>query len=411
MDYIRQLEAFERRLINCALPVRSQLLWYKLLGMYTKCGFGEWISLGNEELMSVTNIASKATFIAAREELIRGGFIEYHRGNRGSCGHYRMVRLFEADAEAENANSKNEPYNKYYINNNIKKNNKLINNNYINNNKYVSQSCLSQSVEDIKRGFDVGEEIRQGLTEGKIFDYICTIVSEVCLMPAVLRNGENNMININKGPMAVSNVQEVYKALDGGHIEHVIDNFKGVRSVIKNKRAYFQTALFNAVKELDVHYINLVKCDGGGCDMLIKDYLQQAFTVDRMVRAIQTQIDDLEEKRLVVSHLALSWGKVPVGINHVKFNELSVKYLDLIEEYEHELLRLLEVKEEIKAMIDGLSNPVHRLVMTERYINLKRWEEIAEDTGYDYDYLRGKMHKKILKKIERVHKRLHGSVI
>jgi len=120
-----------------------------------------------------------------------------------------------------------------------------------------------------------------------------------------------------------------------------------------------------------------------------------------MVRAIRSQIDDLEEKRLVVSNLALSWGKVPVGINHVKFNELSVKYLDLIGEYEYELVRLLEVKKEIKAMIDGLKSPVHRLVMTERYINLKKWKEIADDNEYDVDYLQCKLLPMILKEIEK----------
>ena len=135
--------------------------------------------------------------------------------------------------------------------------------------------------------------------------------------------------------------------------------------------------------------------------MLVKDYLAQAFTIDRMVRAIRSQIDDLEEKRLVVSNLALSWGKVPVGINHVKFNELSVKYLDLIGEYEYELVRLLEVKKEIKAMIDGLKSPVHRLVMTERYINLKKWKEIADDNEYDVDYLQCKLLPMILKEIEK----------
>jgi len=288
MDYIKQLEAFERRLINYALPVRSQLLWYKFWGMYTNCGFGEWVSVGNRELMAMANIASETTFIAAREELVRGGFIEYYRGNRGSCGYYRMVRLFDGDVQAENEGSKNGAENTKNevqslkngvenskngvpnIYNNI--NNKLINNNYINNklinNNYINNKSVSQSsqsflgvVKEVEEQLEV--YVLDRLTDRQIVEGICKIIAEVYQMPAYNRDGSVSTLNINQKPMAVSDVQQAFRTLKSTHIELVVENFNRTTTLIKNKRAYFHTAIFNAVQEIDVHYANLVKHDYG----------------------------------------------------------------------------------------------------------------------------------------------------
>lgn len=82
---------------------------------------------------------------------------------------------------------------------------------------------------------------------------ISLIISEVLLLNPLQE------IRINKIMMSVSVVQEVYNQLTHSHVEMVVDNFKNMASRIYNKKSYLQTALYNSVFELNVHYTNLVK--------------------------------------------------------------------------------------------------------------------------------------------------------
>ena len=134
--------------------------------------------------------------------------------------------------------------------------------------------------------------------------------------------------------------------------------------------------------------------------MAIKKYLSQAFTIDRLLRAKRAQIAELEERRLAIGSMALTGDKVQTGFDASKFNALSDLYLDALNDYISDERRLLELKTEIKATIDTLSEPTHRLIMTERYINLKRWEDIAVDNDYSWQHVY-RTHKAALRWFEK----------
>ena len=131
-----------------------------------------------------------------------------------------------------------------------------------------------------------------------------------------------------------------------------------------------------------------------------KDYLSQAFTIDRLLKARRSQILELEERRLAIGSMVISDDKVQTSVDASKFNHLSDLYIDLIAEYTANEQRLLELKREISDVIDALRNPVHRLIMFERYVNLKRWERIAADNNYSYDYLVNTLHRKALREVK-----------
>lgn len=106
----------------------------------------------------------------------------------------------------------------------------------------------------------------------------------------------------------------------------------------------------------------------------------------------------MEEKRLAISSLeyGISVQSTP------KPNSLSDLYMDLRKKLIDDEQRLIELKLEIKKYIDLLENPLHKLIMTERYINLKSFERIAVDNHYSYKYLTNKLHPKALKAVKEV---------
>lgn len=91
MNYIQELNAFERWLETNYLPGTSQLLWYKLVALFNRCGWAEWITVDNQRLMVLIHCKSEKTFIRARDSLIEKGLFVYRRGKKGSPNAYRMV--------------------------------------------------------------------------------------------------------------------------------------------------------------------------------------------------------------------------------------------------------------------------------------------------------------------------------
>ena len=134
--------------------------------------------------------------------------------------------------------------------------------------------------------------------------------------------------------------------------------------------------------------------------MTVKDYLKQAFTIDRLINVARSQIEELEEKRLSIGSLAITGDRVQASPNISSFTHLSDLYIDSIERYISEEKRLLELKSEIKTIIDTLANPTHRLIMSERYISCKIWETIAADNGYSWQGAH-KIHDKALVELEK----------
>ena len=95
MDYIKEINAFERWCENNYLPISSQLLWYKIMQRFNRNGWCEWISVDNLTLMAAMKMGREATFIKARDELIKAGLMEYQKGKKGTPNRYRMVSFFE----------------------------------------------------------------------------------------------------------------------------------------------------------------------------------------------------------------------------------------------------------------------------------------------------------------------------
>ena len=90
MTYIDLINAFERWLETNYLPISSQLLWYKLISFFNKCGWSEWVTVDNQRLMSIMQIKNEKTFIKCRDNLIESGLFEYKKGKKGSPNQYKI---------------------------------------------------------------------------------------------------------------------------------------------------------------------------------------------------------------------------------------------------------------------------------------------------------------------------------
>lgn len=90
MSYLDLINAFERWLETNYLPISAQLLWYKLIHIFNRAGWCEWVIVDNQRLMSIMQIKNEKTFIKCRDCLIEAGLFEYKKGKKGSPNQYKI---------------------------------------------------------------------------------------------------------------------------------------------------------------------------------------------------------------------------------------------------------------------------------------------------------------------------------
>lgn len=91
VNYLAEIIAFERWLETNYLPNPSQLLWYKMMNLFNRSGWSEWVTVDNQRLMAAMQMSREATLIKARDDLIKAGLIIYQKGRKGSPNRYKMV--------------------------------------------------------------------------------------------------------------------------------------------------------------------------------------------------------------------------------------------------------------------------------------------------------------------------------
>lgn len=90
MDYENLTKAFEQWLETNYLPNTAQLLWYKMIVLFNKAGWCEWISVDNQRLMVKMQIKREATFIEIRNKLIENKLFEFKKGKKGQPNKYKI---------------------------------------------------------------------------------------------------------------------------------------------------------------------------------------------------------------------------------------------------------------------------------------------------------------------------------
>jgi len=83
-----------------------------------------------------------------------------------------------------------------------------------------------------------------------LYKELCLIIAEVLVM------SYDSSVKINGSFIPAYIVQEVYLQLSNDHVRFVFGNLHNVSHRIYNKKAYIRTSLYNAVFEIESHFVN-----------------------------------------------------------------------------------------------------------------------------------------------------------
>lgn len=114
-----------------------------------------------------------------------------------------------------------------------------------------------------------------------------------------------------------------------------------------------------------------------------KRYLQQ---VKQCEVRIQIKMEDLEQLKAFTTKVTSTLSDVSVSgtKNNDKLGDAIVRIIELQNDINCEIDRLVDLKKEVCAVLDEVSNEDQHTVLYKRYVLFKCWEQIACDMNMTY---------------------------
>lgn len=135
--------------------------------------------------------------------------------------------------------------------------------------------------------------------------------------------------------------------------------------------------------------------------MNVKEYLSQAIWLDQM---IDSKLEQLATLKSLAMKVTSSFTKEKIcggNIEKSKMESTMVKVIDLENEINADIDRLVDLKKDIQDTINMMDDINQQLLLELRYLSRKGWDEIAASMGYDPRTVY-RIHGKALKEFERM---------
>ena len=136
--------------------------------------------------------------------------------------------------------------------------------------------------------------------------------------------------------------------------------------------------------------------------MKIKEYLMQAYRIDQRINSKLEQIASLHD---LATKATVTYSDMPRNPNKgkSKMEDAIIKIMELEDEINHDIDRLVDLKTDITHLIKNLDSHEYQIILEQRYLCFKSWEQIAVDMGYSIQHT-FRLHDAALTELERFYK-------
>ena len=115
--------------------------------------------------------------------------------------------------------------------------------------------------------------------------------------------------------------------------------------------------------------------------MTAKEYLQQAFLLDRKIKSKERQLEALKDHAQYTSPQFDNESQPSLLIKS-KIEENAVKIVELEKSINQKIQERERLRKEIERTIETVNNPECEAVLQMRYLSFMDWEDIAYRLGY-----------------------------
>ena len=128
--------------------------------------------------------------------------------------------------------------------------------------------------------------------------------------------------------------------------------------------------------------------------MTAKEYLSQAYRLDQRINSKIEQVASLDELATKCTYTLTGMPGNPNRGNSTMADAV-VKIIDLQNQINRDIDRLVDLKREIVEVIKAVEIPEYQTLLEKRYLCFMSWEKIAVDMNYSIDNV-FKVHRKAL---------------
>jgi hypothetical protein len=133
--------------------------------------------------------------------------------------------------------------------------------------------------------------------------------------------------------------------------------------------------------------------------MNAKEYLSQAWYLDKRIKTKERQIDWLRSHAAYVSPKISDEPKVVVSGRRSPVEEAVVRITELENEINTSIANLMMLKTEIGRTIRGVNNMECETLLEMHYLTFLSWDQVAVQLGYSQDYIYH-LHRKVLRLVK-----------
>lgn len=133
----------------------------------------------------------------------------------------------------------------------------------------------------------------------------------------------------------------------------------------------------------------------------IKSYLGQAYRIDHR---INSKIEQVASLRSLATKATSTISDMPGGSRNIhRMEDVIIKISSVEEEINNDIDELVDLKRDIMRLIKKLADPEYQVILEERYLCFKKFEQIALDMGYSIQHI-FRLHEKALKELAVIYK-------
>lgn len=134
--------------------------------------------------------------------------------------------------------------------------------------------------------------------------------------------------------------------------------------------------------------------------MKAKEYLNKIRSIEAGINADIEEIESLTTLATKVTSV-ISDDRVQTSGDQQKIATYSVKIADLKSKIARELVELLDYKKTARKLIRESCSTDCVTLLHKRYFQYKKWEEIAVEMNYSYQWVSDGLHKKALSQMQK----------
>jgi DNA-directed RNA polymerase specialized sigma subunit len=128
--------------------------------------------------------------------------------------------------------------------------------------------------------------------------------------------------------------------------------------------------------------------------MNAKEYLSQAWYLDKRIKTKERQLDWLRSHAVYVSPKLAEVPKAP-SIRRSPVEEAVVRITELEREINDSIAQLMRLKSEIADVIRSVNSMECKTLLEMRYLAFLAWDQVAAQLNYSQDYIYH-LHRKAL---------------